>query len=300
MPAGAGGTSDVIPGGGSWGPADIYIGGLGNIQSYGIRVPTAFQIEQWVAGWLSDVDIPLGLGTVPVQQSSVSVSALDEPVGFYQDPTEDIEVFDRRDQPLDETATSTVVIAKDWFEYWALQEQGVAVSPPGTALRPPGDLGIVENKYPYPSSVSLDTAVENEEMGWLSDTIGDIYGAADIAAGGWLPGGPASPWDNTSIVNWGWQTPGGGAPPPVVLPPPGGPVGPPLPPGGGYNMGACGPEDPMKGMVWKKVCGQYRWVKQKRRRRKALATKGDISQLSALKGVLGTGKAFEVWIATHS
>ncbi len=53
-------------------------------------------------------------------------------------------------------------------------------------------------------------------------------------------------------------------------------------------------------MVYKKVCGQYKWVKQSRRRRKRLASRGDLRDLAALKGVLGQGKAFETWIATHS
>ena len=52
--------------------------------------------------------------------------------------------------------------------------------------------------------------------------------------------------------------------------------------------------------VYKKVCGVYKWVYPKRRRRKALVTKQDIAGLSQLKGVLGQGKAMETWIATHS
>ena len=59
---------------------------------------------------------------------------------------------------------------------------------------------------------------------------------------------------------------------------------------------ACGGASP----VYKKVCGEYKWVQPKRRRRKRLATQGDLKDLAALKGILGNGKAFEVWIATHS
>lgn len=47
-------------------------------------------------------------------------------------------------------------------------------------------------------------------------------------------------------------------------------------------------------------CGEGKWIKKRRRRHRKLATRGDLSQLAALKGILGTGKAFEVWIATHS
>lgn len=51
--------------------------------------------------------------------------------------------------------------------------------------------------------------------------------------------------------------------------------------------------------VYKKHCGSYRWVQQKRRRRRQLVSRTDIRGLAALKGVLGQGKAMEVWIATH-
>ena len=53
-------------------------------------------------------------------------------------------------------------------------------------------------------------------------------------------------------------------------------------------------------MVYKKVCGQYKWVNQKRRRKSRLATRSDLKDLAALKGVLGQGKLLETWIATHS
>lgn len=57
-----------------------------------------------------------------------------------------------------------------------------------------------------------------------------------------------------------------------------------------------------KGMVWnpRANCGQGGWVKSRRRRRRRLATVSDIKDLAALKSVLGQGKAFETWIATHS
>jgi len=51
--------------------------------------------------------------------------------------------------------------------------------------------------------------------------------------------------------------------------------------------------------VYKKVCGEYRWVTPKRRRRKRLATQSDLKDLAALKGILGNGEAFKTWIATH-
>ena len=39
--------------------------------------------------------------------------------------------------------------------------------------------------------------------------------------------------------------------------------------------------------------------KKRKRRRRQLVTKGDIKGLAALKGVVGTGKIMEAWIATH-
>ena len=57
----------------------------------------------------------------------------------------------------------------------------------------------------------------------------------------------------------------------------------------------CGPSP-----VYKKVCGEYKWVYPKRRRRKRLATQSDLKDLAALKGILGSGKAFDTWIATRS
>ncbi len=54
-----------------------------------------------------------------------------------------------------------------------------------------------------------------------------------------------------------------------------------------YHYGDCW--DPVK----------QRWIHKRKRRRNRLATKSDLSDLAALKGVLGGGKAFEVWIATH-
>lgn len=52
--------------------------------------------------------------------------------------------------------------------------------------------------------------------------------------------------------------------------------------------------------VFKKVCGQWKWVYQKRSRRKRLLTHSDAVDLAKLKGIVGQGKAMETWIATHS
>lgn len=69
--------------------------------------------------------------------------------------------------------------------------------------------------------------------------------------------------------------------------------------GGPMPIESC---DPYKGMVWNPNadCGRGKWQKRTRRRRKRLATKMDIKDLASLKGIVGTGEAFKVWIATHS
>lgn len=51
--------------------------------------------------------------------------------------------------------------------------------------------------------------------------------------------------------------------------------------------------------VYKKVCGRYKWVIPKRRRRKQLVTKSDAAGLAVLKGIVGNGVVMQTWIATH-
>lgn len=128
----------------------------------------------------------------------------------------------------------------------------------------------------------------DDDMGWISD----VYDIIDTAAGGLLPGGVPI---GTSIPGQIFST----APLPTVVSPVS-TIPPPIPPPGGAVMATGCDDDPMRGYVYKKVCGSYRWVKPKKRRRGALVTKTDLRGLAALKGVLGGGKAFETWIATHS
>ncbi len=174
----------------------------------------------------------------------------------------------------DEVIVPPVQPATDWFDYWDKMANGVETLPPVGAttgpsvpVQPDGTVTTVED----------DTGI-----------LGDIYDIVDTSLGGILPGG-VDPNFNIFPAGGNFvQTPTQPTTQVVTTP------------GGAVVTGTGCAEDPMKGMVYKKVCGQYRWVKQKRRRRKALATKGDLSQLASLKGVLGQGKAFEVWIATHS
>ncbi len=99
---------------------------------------------------------------------------------------------------------------------------------------------------------------------------------------------------------------GGGQPATGVSPPPGPIVGsvPVVQSGGGMvppfsgGGGAC-ESDPRNNYVLKFSCGQWKWIKKQKRRRKRLASSSDINDLSKLKGVLGMGKSMETWIATH-
>lgn len=50
---------------------------------------------------------------------------------------------------------------------------------------------------------------------------------------------------------------------------------------------------------WDEASGTYVLKKKRKRRRKQLITQSDIKGLAALKGVVGTGKIMETWIATH-
>lgn len=47
-------------------------------------------------------------------------------------------------------------------------------------------------------------------------------------------------------------------------------------------------------------CGNGKWIKRRRRRRKVLVTNSEIAGLAKLKGVVGAGQAMREWIATHS
>jgi len=70
-------------------------------------------------------------------------------------------------------------------------------------------------------------------------------------------------------------------------------------PGGDFIVNPptqCGTASP----VYKKVCGAYKWVFPKRRRRKQLLTNSDAAGLAKLKGLVGVGKTMDCWIATHS
>ena len=61
--------------------------------------------------------------------------------------------------------------------------------------------------------------------------------------------------------------------------------------------GVCKPSDIV--YTYDECTQTYVPKKKRKSRRKQLVTKGDIKGLAALKGVVGTGKIMETWIATH-
>jgi len=140
--------------------------------------------------------------------------------------------------------------------------------------------------YAGPVAAPQPINAPEDDVGWFED----IYDTIDTGLGGWLPGG---------------VPPGYTGPPPAYATPPMLPMGsgPTQPPSGAPPPVAFCPsgiaDDPMKGYVLKKYCGQWRWIKQKGRRRKRLASHSDIKDLSSLLGILGNGKALQSWIATH-
>jgi len=254
---------------------------------------------------IADLGLPVGLGGVPILQSGISLPAPDAELVTLeaQDATEERHEFisdeiDRRDVTSHDPDLQEVSWNPDY-----------AVSAPSLigAVAKSEDQIWFERMFPgvpyVPPQQTVGTPTaqivqaEEEDMGWISDTVGDIYAAVDTSLGGWLPGGVpvGSSIPGQVFANQPTPPPGPG---PTMGPPSTAGTMPP-PPTGGPMAGACD-EDPWKGYVWKKHCGQWRWVKQKRRRRRAIVTQQDLKGLAALKGVLGQGKSFEVWIATHS
>lgn len=70
---------------------------------------------------------------------------------------------------------------------------------------------------------------------------------------------------------------------------------------GGAVDCATGPPDDCGSWVFnpRADCGRGKWQKRSKRRKRRLATNGDIKDLGALKSVLGP-QALKTWIATHS
>ena len=176
--------------------------------------------------------------------------------------------IDRRDIPP--IQATGVRVARDWIEYWELKEQGIPVQGPNNPrINPP-----IVGAPPLPTSNSMDLGTGL--IGLASDFITAKYGG---------PQQLAAPVFTPQVMA------GAGAAVAAAA-------------GVGSALMDVIPQRPDSGCggrpVYKYHCGEYKWVYPKRRRRKALATQSDLRGLAALKGVLGQGKAFEVWIATHS
>lgn len=256
----------------------IYYGG----GAYGVGSGSWQGEYGWSAPrWI--VDLSLGDGwfnRLPTIPSLLGVPALVSEAGVITEGSFPLEI-DLRDPPPHESElpgldmhdvpqSAKEEADKAWFD---AMFPGKGWVRPGTPHIPVA---------PVAQSVQIE---EDDEVGWISD----VYDVVDTAAGGWLPGGV--PVGSSLPATIGNQ---------LYTPTPTFPTPPTVPVGGAIMPVTGCEEDPYKGMVWKRVCGQFKWVKQKRRRRRSLVTQTDLRGLAALKGVLGQGKAFEVWIATHS
>lgn len=215
--------------------------------------------------------VPMGDGVIAVLTTVPSVPSLD--AGITSDPQGPVSgTVDLRDN--DQIEDEVV----SWADWAAL----------GNPI--PDDFGSYPHASDYPGLIADtgDSIVISTGDAPVS-IFDDIYGIADDLLGGWLPGGPVSPFDPPTILPIGDILAPPTVLPPTVLPPP---IGVPV-----VTSSTCstGPSP-----VWKKVCGVYKWVYPKRRRRKALVTKQDAQGLATLKGIVGVGKTMDTWIATHS
>ncbi len=147
------------------------------------------------------------------------------------------------------------------------------VRPPPVAVGP-----STEGDYSVGGLITDNVGVKDMglDLGQLVSAGTSLYGAyRDIRVANATPVGydmqGLNPWSNVPLNQYDMMqpsAPGGILPPPVDL-------------GGG----SCGADDPSRGWVYKKVCGQYKWVKQKRRRRKVLLTESDYDSLLRIQSL---------------
>ncbi len=293
MPAGAGGISDVLPEGGSWGPSNLYIGDIGGIRSYGLRIPGVGFVPSPLP------HVSLGPGTISVLQPSFSVpaqvsvspsfAAVQRPdEGGYLPPE-----IDRRDIPPEQEELSMAQVIGRWIDYWPAIARGENVLPPGTIL-PSNDFleGAILTGAPVLGGAIGTPSIEEEDtMGWL----GDVYDDVDAVLGGLLPGG-VPPGGNVFDIGTGFGGPAVAIPTVTTSAPPAISM-PGLPPG--VSAPQCASGNPYPGYIYKWHCGGFRWVKKSKSRRKRLASPTDIKDLAALMPVT-TPQQKSVWIATHS
>jgi len=244
---------------------------------------------------ITNPSFPVGQGTNIIDWVPAIIPALGEVPAFPTAPNWPEaaplpEEIDRRDQPQVQTQ-----LPPEPSEVMPEVGTNATISLEEYMLRragPPAIPRVLDPTQPIYVETIVSAPEEENDVGIIED----FYQTVDASLGGILPGGVPI---GTVPPQWdfGFGTPAA-APPPVVYQDP---LMAPLQPAPGVpTVAASCDNDPMKGMVYKRVCGQWKWVKKKFRRRKALVTQTDLRGLASLKGVLGTGKAFEVWIATHS
>lgn len=268
---------------------------LDTVFAVGLNLPDAKAvkglIDDYVTKVIADINLSVGTGTIPLDEAIKSVSDLVETVETAIQAIADTDQTDRRDETLPSDETEVSEVASDspvlieipgihgwihdgyywptgWQDYHRLVKYGID---PNLIKEPHQD--------PLGNSEGIVETTEDSDMGVLDDLWEKID---EEIFDGWLPGG-APPGGDPNLPAVPGVTP---------IPGTGGPI---AGPAGPTSSPACGGRP-----VYKYSCGAYRWVYPKRRRRKPLVTQSDLKGLAALKGVLGTGKSFDVWIATHS
>jgi len=293
MASGAGASVVIAPDGGSISFFNIQ----GFLSGLGLGFAQNNIVRTFVSVAIANLNISVGNGTMAVETAAQILSEVVDDIeeaaaAGVPAPVDLRDTSPTTDQLPEPNMFEWVVQANgvyfptDWIDYYDLIEAGYQ---DGVNVYPPGSVDFSPAPGTGTAPGIIDTTGDTE-MGWFDDAYywvdenlfgGDLPGGAapGLPGGGagtaFFPGGPATgpvPAPGTSVV-------------PTVINQPG--------PGAASCANGASP-------VWKKVCGQYKWVYPKRRRRKRLASKGDLADIAALKGILGGGKAFEVWIATHS
>lgn len=178
--------------------------------------------------------------------------------------------------------------AASWFDYQvginlppdyasAQQIQDIAQSAPLALPDPPK----ANSKSSEEGPMELGSDILNVLGGLAGQYINNRYGPQPVtyAAPGLLANQPIV----ATNADYGSAGPGVGVPyRDVINEPP-----------------AC---NPYKGMVWNPAanCGQGKWQRRSRRRKRALVTQSDINGLIKLKSAVGKGKIMEVWIAKNA
>ena len=217
----------------------------------------------WIGWGRSTTRVPVGSGVWPdMEPESPRVPEL------VPQPRTELRVplppsIDRRDIPSDEEflPQGAGMTEEDWFK----------------SLHP--DL-----EWSGPAPIVADLPLPQTSGGDVS-IFDDVYGAVDVLAGGWLPGGPVSPFGTNAPP--GVQT----ALPPASIPSPGVVIdngsGTVSTPGHGMHLA----EKPNH-YVYKLVNGTWKWVHKRKRRCKRLLTASQARDLQLLMSI--TGKSSEL------